>query len=203
MDRKADSSRSSDNLHALLQLKTWEKPDAAFWDDFDRALERKKLQALVTAKAVRPRTARWIPATRLSALAALLLLTTWLIFPGEEPAAELTFAAHQAEVNPALHADYTLGEEEGFGLFSDLAAIFEEWPAEAEWRPWGPEMLFVLDKISQWTIVDGETPFATDLRQDRVEWEPSWDSEVALTTFSRSGEFNQAVTPSRRSHMSF
>lgn len=209
MDRKADSPPSSDNLHALLQLKTWEKPDPSFWENFDRELEKKKLQALV-ATGTRPKPShrswpwirRGLGAATIFAIACVLLSP-----PGSDQAPELHASAGQVSDTTAVPFDLPEVTIEEVNLWEDMAALFEEWPplVGSDLRAWSPEILFVVDKLTEWAVSgDQGSHFATELRQDRVEWTPQWDTDVALTTFSRSSGPNVETRPSAgRAQMSF
>jgi hypothetical protein len=50
MPDKKDSEKRTVTLEQLLQLKRSERPQPAFWEEFDRELRRRQLAALVTVK---------------------------------------------------------------------------------------------------------------------------------------------------------
>jgi hypothetical protein len=83
-------------LEQLIQLKRSERPQASFWDDFERDLHRRQLAALVTVEPWHRRAVR------------LLATVARRLAPVGASAAAVAFAVialHRADVTPSNPAD--------------------------------------------------------------------------------------------------
>lgn len=104
---KHATSGQSVTLEELLRLKRRERPDAVFWDDFDRELRQKMLQSLVERVTWRERVAtfvgsRFSPVFAATAAAALVVVMsqTVPVAVSEDPAGEVLPVAVTAPVAP-------------------------------------------------------------------------------------------------------
>src|SRR5688572_2378846 len=100
MSETRSTDRPKVTLEQLLKLKRSERPNAAFWEDFDRELHRRQLASVVAAPTWRARFARGllvgvrravpIGAAASAAVAGFLI---WQRPSATEPAAPIATAA--------------------------------------------------------------------------------------------------------------
>jgi len=88
------SPKKRPTLDQLLRLKQAEKPDGAFWQQFEQDWEKKRLQALVEPE--RPARRWWVVALAPSAALSALALALYAAIPA--------FTATQPEVEVAYEA---------------------------------------------------------------------------------------------------
>lgn len=113
---QADKSRRAPSLEALLHLKRAERPDAAFWQDFERGLRQKQLASIIEPRPWwlglnillgKVPASGWVVSSGAAALLAIMALSSGSqTGPGSSPSGSLArvdseVSAHSAA--PAIH----------------------------------------------------------------------------------------------------
>lgn len=179
MSESRRHDRPSVSLEQLLKLKRSERPDAAFWDEFDRELRRRQLASVVAAPTWRARFARSllvglrraVPVTAAAAAA----IGGFLIL--QRPAEDIPAPVETAAAEPVA---LTLGSAAEYSTPAETVSV----PEVASREPAAP--VFVRPATSEPRFVVHEFAAATMPSRTFV-------SVTSPNTFSSSPDFEASL----------
>lgn len=145
-------SKTDLTIEHLLKLKRAEKPEAEFWEQFERELQQKQLQALMRPSvwmrlsrlALPPRS--WPALSAVAAALALAVLALFALFsefemepddPYDHDADVMDMAKIGAEMQPGskTEIDRTRAAPRSGGAFFVVDALYPEYPEVADYKP--------------------------------------------------------------------